>query len=320
MYARVPVGSPGGSHPRSSGCLRDAPAAHRGAPGIVDTMGSRWRSATARVPVRIRSHVRATRSGGRLGDRTLTLCVAHRGGSLLAPENTLAAFAAGIAAGADWVECDVHMTRDGALVAIHDEDLRRTTDLSGPVGRLMLTDLRLADAAARFPDSRFSPQRVPTLEELIDSLPDHIGLQVEIKVPDTGAYQGIERRVADWLSGLATRSAVISFDEATLARLRKAAPAIAAGFLVSAQHVPSGAGSVAERIASRAHACGASFAGLDLRLVSRDLVAGLRERGLGVAVWTANEIADMRLCRDLKVDAVASDRPDLLRVVLDGRG
>jgi len=102
----------------------------------------------------------------------LTLCVAHRGGSLLAPENTLVAFEAGIAAGADWVECDVHLTRDGSIVAIHDADLRRTTDRDGTVSRMTLADVRQANAAAKFTDRTFDVQRVPTLDELLGTLPN----------------------------------------------------------------------------------------------------------------------------------------------------
>lgn len=251
----------------------------------------------------------------------LTLCVAHRGGSLLAPENTLAAFEAGIAAGADWVECDVHMARDGSLVVIHDADLRRTTDRAGQVGRLTLDEIRLANAAAKFPDRRFDPQRVPTLEEVLAALPERVGVQVEIKVPEGGPYPGIERRVCNCLrqGGMVARSAVISFDPRTLSRVREAAPEVPAGFLVSERRLPVGDGAPVDRIAATARAGGAAFAGLELKLVSPDLVAGLRNAGLGVAVWTVNDAPDMRACRDLGVDAVASDRPDLLRKVLDGR-
>lgn len=252
----------------------------------------------------------------------MTLCVAHRGGSLLAPENTLAAFASGVASGADWVEADVHRTRDGALVVIHDDDLSRTTDLRGAVGSLTLAEVRQANAAAKFPGRRFPPQRVPTLDEVVEALPERIGLQVEIKVPESGPYRDIERQVVDCLvrAGMQRRASVICFDAGVLVRVRETAAGLATGFLVSSRHVPRGSGGLAQRIVDAARACSANFAGLDVELVSRDVVADLRDAGLGVAAWTVNDRARMLLCRDLVLDAIASDRPDELRRVLDDRG
>ena len=103
------------------------------------------------------------------------IAVAHRGGAGLAPENTLAAVHRALAGGADVVEIDVHRTRDGELVVLHDADVRRTTDAatalpgreSYAVADLTLADVRRLDAGS-WKDARFAGERVPTLAEVVD--------------------------------------------------------------------------------------------------------------------------------------------------------
>lgn len=255
----------------------------------------------------------------RLPLHDMTLCVAHRGGSLLAPENTLAAFDAGIAAGADWVECDVHRSRDGALIVLHDADLRRTTDRAGAVGTCTLAEIKQANAASRFGGGNFPAQPIPTLEEVLQHVGARAGLQIEIKTPEQGTYPDIEERVLQAVNahGFRDRSLMISFSAPVLGRCRAVDPDARTGLLISARHQPGGSGTLGQRVAAEAHACGASVVGLDYRLLSASLLAELRGYGLGVATWTVNEEADMRRCVGFDLEAVASDRPDLLRKVLD---
>ena len=120
----------------------------------------------------------------------MTLVVAHRGASTEAPENTMEAFRLGVEAGADAVELDVHLTADGQLAVIHDDTLDRTTDRGGAVADLTMDDIRRADAGARFARAGDAGTpfagaglTVPTLPEVLEWLPDGIGLVVEIKAP-----------------------------------------------------------------------------------------------------------------------------------------
>lgn len=128
------------------------------------------------------------------------LVIGHRGASASAPENTLAAFHLAVAQGADALELDVHVTRDGVPVVIHDPDLARTCDRAGAVAALSLAEVQAADAGARFTRDggrtfpyRGTDVRVPTLAEVLDALPD-VPLLVELK---TVAAQAPVRRVLE---------------------------------------------------------------------------------------------------------------------------
>jgi len=167
----------------------------------------------------------------------MTIVVAHRGASAQAPENTMEAFRLGVEAGADAIELDVHLTADGQLAVIHDDTLDRTTDRTGRVAELTMDQIREADAGATFarPDDAGFPYageglRVPTLPEVLAWLPEGIGLVVEIKARAAAdavveAFRGQAVREGD-------RLAVISFDEATIERVRELDPGIRTGYLL----------------------------------------------------------------------------------------
>ena len=126
--------------------------------------------------------------------------VAHRGGAGLAPENTLAAFRAGLEQGADALELDVHLSRDGELVVIHDPILARTTNAAGEVGDMTFAELRQLDAAARYFGPPVGRQLIPTLQEVVDLAKGRASLQIEIKVRSDGSrYPGIESKVVETL-------------------------------------------------------------------------------------------------------------------------
>ncbi len=113
----------------------------------------------------------------------MTLIVAHRGAAGHAPENTFPAYELALEQGADAIELDVHLTADGQLAVIHDETLERTTSGVGAVATLTMDEIRGADAGARFGDGSFAGRglTVPTLAEVLEWLPEGIGLAVEIK-------------------------------------------------------------------------------------------------------------------------------------------
>ena len=99
--------------------------------------------------------------------RNRPLLIAHRGGAAEAPENTLGAFRRALDLGIRWFELDVQMTKDGALVVIHDETVDRTTNGTGPVSSFTFEEIRKLDAGSRFsPD--FAGEKIPTLREVLD--------------------------------------------------------------------------------------------------------------------------------------------------------
>ncbi|HKO32265.1 MAG TPA: glycerophosphodiester phosphodiesterase family protein, partial [Candidatus Limnocylindria bacterium] len=150
----------------------------------------------------------------------MTLVVAHRGASAQAPENTMESFRLGAEAGADAIELDVHLTRDGHLAVIHDDTVDRTTNGSGAVVSFTLKNLRKLDAGARFTaDDGSAPfagrgLTIPTLEEVLDWLPDDLGLVVEIKA--RAAVPKVVEALRDQPVRKDGRANVISFDEAAI--------------------------------------------------------------------------------------------------------
>lgn len=166
----------------------------------------------------------------------MTLVVAHRGAAAYAPENTMDSYRLAVEMGADAIELDVHLTQDRQLVVIHDETLDRTTDTVGSIRGLSLDTIRRADAGAGFagPNDDY-PYRekglqVPTFAEVLDWLPDGIGLVVEIK-----AAEAVEATL-DALRGTAVHSAghasLISFDERAIERAHELDPQLPTGYLL----------------------------------------------------------------------------------------
>lgn len=162
----------------------------------------------------------------------MTLIVAHRGASQYAPENTFAAYELAVEQKADAIELDVHLTSDGQLAVIHDETLERTTNGRGQVAAMTMDQIRGLDAGAEFGDGEFAGRglRVPTLPEVLDWLPEGIGLAVEIKaraaVPAT-----VEALVASPV-GRAGGAIAISFDERAIDEAHALDPSLPTGLLL----------------------------------------------------------------------------------------
>jgi glycerophosphoryl diester phosphodiesterase len=200
---------------------------------------------------------------------------AHRGASARAPENTLVAFRAAEAAGADGIELDVHLSADGVPVVIHDATLERTTSGRGAVGDRSAAQLQQLDAGSRFSPA-FAGERLPTLEEVFVWAGDRLRLNVEIKDAAAG------RAVPELLSRYpAVRALVSSFDHDLLEALRARNRDLPLAFLVDRRFWR---GAVA-----RAAACRAESLHPRQDLVSPALLAACRAAGLAVAPWTVDD-------------------------------
>ena len=160
----------------------------------------------------------------------MTEVICHRGYSSRYPENTILAFQKAVESGADGVELDVHLTRDGEVVVIHDERVDRTTDGVGYVKDHSLAELRRLNAAYGW---RTAPQRIPTLEEYLELIaPTGMKSNIELK---TGLfdYEGMEEKVWNQICrfGLENRVILSSFHAQTLLRVKALAPEAPCGLL-----------------------------------------------------------------------------------------
>ncbi len=244
------------------------------------------------------------------------LVYAHRGGALLRPENTLAAFDHGLALGADGLELDVHLSRDGVVVVHHDAMLDRTTDRRGPIAGCTAAELDRVDAGYWFTPAggdgypfRGQGIAVPRLREVLERYPA-VPLIVELKVNQ----EALAERAVDEVRAAGAEERVVfgSFGRRVLAAVRRRAPRIRTG-------------------ASRGEARWALYRSWlrwplgdapyrDLQLpersgsttvVSPRFVDYVHRAGLPLNVWTVNDPGDVRRLASWGVDGIISDRPDL---------
>lgn len=239
----------------------------------------------------------------------LPTLIAHRGGAAEAPENTLAAFRHALSLGIRRFELDVQMSRDGALVVIHDQTVDRTTNGTGEVGSLLLEELLRLDAGSWF-GSEYQGERIPTLREVLEYCATHdAGLLIELKSPHL--YPGMGQKVVSLLREMdlitTGRFWCISFDHAAIDRLRELDPGLPLGYLYRSDvddFVPG-----AEHIQ----------AGLPhFTAVARypEQIKRAHKAGKRIFTWTVNTEADMLYMAKLGVDGIVSDNPSLLVSVL----
>ena len=249
--------------------------------------------------------------------------VAHRGGSLLAPENTLASFQRGIDEGCDAIELDVHLSQDGVLIVMHDPSLFRTTEREGYVGEWSYAAIKELDARSSWHgEEEYGVQRVPTFEEVLDLIvrqERQVALQVEIKTDQSNhRYEGIEEAVVNALReyDLIERTVIISFDFPTLLTVRQTEPALRLAALVSRTYLETigldGPAAVAASIAD----LGVEYVAINYTYLSAKLSDEFRQSGLLIGAWTVNNEKDIRRISAMGVDFITSDRPDLLRELL----
>jgi glycerophosphoryl diester phosphodiesterase len=233
--------------------------------------------------------------------------IAHRGASGHAPENTLAAFERAVQLGAGFIETDLHLTRDAQFVAIHDAALERTTNGRGSVRDFTLAELRRLDAGKWF-DREYMGQRIPTLDEVLDfARKNDVIFYLEVKYD---AAWGMHHSLVAALQKAenAARTIVISFDQTTLAALRRVDPSVMMGFLADepgTDHVKDALELGARQLCPQAS------------LVTQELVERAHGADLQVATWTVDDAEEMRRVIATGVDGIMTNFPDRLRAVIE---
>lgn len=233
--------------------------------------------------------------------------IAHRGASAVAPENTMAAFRQAVAMGVDCIETDLHLSRDGRLIIIHDTTLERTTKGNGLVKNFTFSELRQLDAGRWFSED-FAGERLPGVEELLDLAGQtDLSLYLEIK---GGAGYGVERAVISALRGRkeAKAAVVICFDPSVLDRMHQLDRLLMTGLLFD---------SGGEDMVREAVRVGARQIAPRGDCVTPELLADAHRRGLKVIAWTINEPAQMRALALAGVDGIMTNHPDRLIAVRD---
>jgi glycerophosphoryl diester phosphodiesterase len=226
------------------------------------------------------------------------LVIAHRGASGTAPENTLAAFRRAEALGAHMIELDAQLSRDRAVIVLHDDTLDRTTDGRGPAGAYTLAELAALDAGAWFAPA-FAGERIPTLAEVLDAV--RLPVNVELKAGGgTGLAEEALRVVT--AAGALGRVVFSSFEGRLLERLRTCSAEAECAVLWARRGIDD-ALRLAERVGARA---------LHLRkdVVTRACVAAAVRAGLTVRAWTVNDAAEMPPLEDAGVSGIFTDYPE----------
>jgi glycerophosphoryl diester phosphodiesterase len=236
--------------------------------------------------------------------------IGHRGAMGHCPENTFASFERALELGADWIELDVHLTRDAALAVIHDELVDRTTDGHGRVKDHTLAELKQLDAGGWFgPD--FAGQRIPTLDEvLVWARERNTVVDIEIKNAPI-YYTGIEEAVVESLdrTGMAEQVIVISFDHRSVQRVKALDSRIVTGVLYAARPTDAGLG--------LAQAAQADAVLPHWVYVTPEDVKVAHEAGLAVAPWATSDPEVLRSLIAAGVDAIGTNHPDVLRRLLE---
>jgi glycerophosphoryl diester phosphodiesterase len=244
-------------------------------------------------------------------DAPTPLAMAHRGGAIEHLENTMPAFQACVDMGYRYLETDVQVTADGVLVAFHDPTLERVTDRTGRVEQLRWAEIAEARIGGREPILR--------LEDLLDAWP---GVRFNLDIKAAGVVAPLVRLVRRM--DVADRICLGSFSDARIAAARRLfGPAVCTSLgprgvaaLRLSSYSPRAAGLV--RIQAGCAQVPLQLGGR--ALVDERFVAAAHERGLQVHVWTVDDPAECEAMLDLGVDGIMTDRPAMLRELLEKRG
>jgi len=218
------------------------------------------------------------------------LTIGHRGVMGVEPENTLRSFVAAQNAGLDLIELDLHLSKDGALVVMHDAEVDRTTDGTGPIADKTLAELRALDAGLG--------ERVPVFEEVLEAV--RTPLQAEIK--DVAAARALAEVMHR--KDLVGRVEVSSFHDEAIAETARLVPGVRTALIASRYGTD---------VVERAVEAGAATVCLNIRRLSLEVVEEARKADLKIIGWVVNTQDQLRLVRALELDGATTDYPEIKR-------
>jgi glycerophosphoryl diester phosphodiesterase len=233
------------------------------------------------------------------------LIIGHRGASAVAPENTMAAFREAIAAGADGIEFDVRLTRDGVPVVIHDSTLRRTGGLNQRIADLTEQDLSKVDVGSWFKPGSFANETVPRLGDVFELFAaNNLSLYLEMKCDSPVEYGPLAEACSRMIDEYALKARVVveCFQLPALGILKEIDSNIKTAALFD--RVPMG-----QSIVARATDIGAMAVALHHRLARKDLVGKSKQAGLHVAVWTVDDPIWIDRARATGINALITNDP-----------
>jgi glycerophosphoryl diester phosphodiesterase len=230
---------------------------------------------------------------------------AHRGSSLRAPENSLGALTAAVEDGANIAEIDVQETADGAVVVIHDTDLRRIAGDPRGIWEVSSAELATLDAGSWF-DPGFASERIPTLEQAIRLVRGRMLLNIELKF--NGHDERLVERVVEILNreGFAEEAVITSLDYGALQDVRSLTSVVPVGFIVAST-------------LSRITRLDVDLIAIERRRATPSFIRAAHRAGKEVHVWTVNDRAGMQRFVELGVDNIITDDPAMLRDLLAER-
>ena len=239
--------------------------------------------------------------------------VAHRGYSGRYPENTMLAFQKAVEAGCDEIELDVQLTKDDVVVVLHDERIDRTTDGAGYVRDYTYEELKQFNAAKCW-DGRYDRMAIPTFEEYCIWVKDEpVTTNIEFKT-SIYYYEGLEERTIDLLRKYHLEEKVMfsSFNHLSLERLKELAPDIPRGALL--EHAGLGnAGYYCSR-------CGYACYHPGIRGLTEETVRNCRDHGIGVNVWTINDMESLENTYEWGCSGIFTNYPEICKSWRDHKG
>ncbi|WOX07809.1 glycerophosphodiester phosphodiesterase [Streptomyces sp. N50] len=218
------------------------------------------------------------------------LTIGHRGVMGLEPENTLRSFVAAEQAGLDVIELDLHLSKDGALVVMHDADVDRTTDGTGPIAERTLGELRTLDAGRG--------ERVPTFDEVLDAVESPVQAEIKDLAAARALAEVMHRR------NLVERVEVSSFHDEAIAEIARLVPGVRTA-LIASRFGPD--------VVERATEAGAETVCLNIRRLTLEVVEAARKADLRIIGWVVNTQDQLRLVRALGLDGATTDYPEIKR-------
>ena len=244
----------------------------------------------------------------RYWESSAPLVIAHRGASMFAPENTIAAFELAVEMGADAIELDTMLTADGTPIVIHDQSLERTTNGNGNVASKMVAEIKLLDAGSKF-DARFAGEQIPTLEEVFSAVGNKVLINVELKnyaspfdhLPETVVALVVKK-------GLSDRVLLSSFNPIALMKAKRASGKIRRAAII-------GGGPIIVRGVIEAFT---NYYALHpaASLVNQGMIDKHHAAGNKINVWTVNEESEMKKFLSMGVDGLITDQPDIAKKVI----